>query len=68
MEDFYKNSEKRLLEQQERLSLWKTNLMYMPHTIPWIKIIPNLKYFIPAVIAMAKRLELQVDSTQTWTH
>lgn len=34
MEDFYKNSEKRLLEQQERLSLWKTNLMYMPHTIP----------------------------------
>ena len=70
MEDFYKNSEKRLLEQQERIKSLENELkVYAAYNTVDKKIIPELKVLYPAAeaIAMAKTVELQVDSTQTDT-
>ena len=70
MEDFYKNSEKRLLEQQEKIKSLENELnVYAAYNTVDKKIIPELKVLYPAAeaIAMAKTVELQVDSTQTDT-
>ena len=70
MEDFYKNSEKRLLEQQERIKSLENELkVYAAYNTVDKKIIPELKVLYPTVeaIAMAKTVELQVDSTKTDT-
>lgn len=70
MEDFYKNSEKRLLEQQEKIKSLENELnVYAAYNTVDKKIIPELKVLYPAAeaIAMAKTVELQVDSIQTDT-
>ena len=57
MEDFYKNSEKRLLEQQERIKSLENELkVYAAYNTVDKKIIPELKVLYPTVeaIAMAK--------------
>ena len=47
MEDFYKNSEKRLLEQQERIKSLENELkVYAAYNTVDKKIFLNLKYFI----------------------
>lgn len=67
MEDFYKNSEKRLLEQQNRIRDLEQELkVYAAYNAVDKKIIPELKVLYPSVesIAMAKTVELSVDSAR----
>lgn len=70
MEDFYKNSEKRLLEQQDKIRLLEKELqVYAAYNAVDRKIIPELKVLYPSAeaIAMAKTVQLEVDSTKTDT-
>lgn len=70
MEDFYKNSERRLVEQQEKIAALENELkVYAAYNAVDKKIIAELKVLYPsaAAIAMAKTVEQQVDSTQTDT-
>ena len=67
MEDFYKNSEKRLLEQQNKIHELEDELkVYAAYNAVDKKIIPELKVLYPSAetIAMAKTVELSVDSTR----
>ena len=67
MEDFYKNSEKRLLEQQNKIHELEEELkVYAAYNAVDKKIIPELKVLYPSAetIAMAKTVELSVDSTR----
>lgn len=70
MEDFYKNSEKRLVEQQEKIKELEDELkVFAAYNTVDKKIIPELKVLYPAAeaIAMAKTIQLQVDTTKTDT-
>lgn len=70
MEDFYENSEKRLLEQQNRIYDLEQELkVYAAYNTVDKKIIPELRVLYPSAeaIAMAKTVELSVDSTRTDT-
>ena len=54
MEDFYKNSEKRLLEQQERIKSLENELkVYAAYNTVDKKIIPELKVLYPTVEAIS---------------
>ena len=67
MEDFYKNSEKRLLEQQNKIHELEEELkVYAAYNAVDKKIIPELKLVHKSAetIAMAKTVELSVDSTR----
>ena len=67
IEDFYKNSEKRLLEQQNKIHELEDELkVYAAYNAVDKKIIPELKVLYPSAetIAMAKTVELSVDSTR----
>lgn len=70
MEDFYANSEKRLVEQQEKIKALEDELrVYAAYNAVDKKIIPELKVLYPSAeaIAMAKTVQLEVDSTKTDT-
>lgn len=70
MEDFYKNSEQRLLEQQERIrSLEKQLEVYTAYSETDKNIISELKVLYPHAesIAMAKTVQMQIDSTKADT-
>lgn len=70
MEDFYKNSEKRLLEQQARIRSLENELdAYAAYNAVDKNIMTELKVLYPTArsIAMAKAVELQADSTRADT-
>lgn len=70
MEDFYKNSEKRLVDQQEKIrTLEKELQVYAAYNAVDKKIIPELKVLYPSAeaIAMSKTVELSVDSAHADT-
>lgn len=70
MEDFYKNSEQRLLKQQERInSLEKQLEVYTAYSETDKNIISELKVLYPSAqsIAMAKTVQMQVDTTRADT-
>lgn len=70
MEDFYKNSEQRLLEQQKRIrSLEKQLEVYTAYSETDKNIISELKVLYPSAqsIAMAKTVQMQVDSAKADT-
>lgn len=70
MEDFYKNSEQRLLEQQQRISSLETTLQaYQENDRLAQQLIPELKVLYPGAktLSIARSLEMQVDSMQTDT-
>ena len=70
MEDFYKNSEQRLLEQQQRISSLETTLQaYQENDRLAQQLIPELKVLYPGAktLSIARSLEMQVDSMRTDT-
>lgn len=70
MEDFYKNSEQRLEEQQKKIVALEKNLeRYQSYDELNRKIIPELKVLYPAVssLSIAQSLEVRVDSMKTDT-
>lgn len=70
MEDFYKNSEKRLLEQQARIRSLENELdAYAAYNAVDKNIMTELKVLYPTArsITMAKAVELQADSTRADT-
>lgn len=70
MEDFYKNSEQRLQEQQVTITLLERNLeKYKTYDQLSRDIIPELKVLYPAVtsLSIARSLETTVDSLKTDT-
>lgn len=70
MEDFYKNSEQRLQEQQKKIASLEKNLTkYKSYDELSQKIIPELKVLYPSVTALSisHALETRVDSMKTDT-
>ena len=67
MEDFYKNSEQRLVEQKQQISSLEKNLeQYRKYDELGKKIIPELKVLYPSVksVSISHALELTVDSVR----
>ena len=70
MEDFYKNSEERLLEQQKKIASLEQSLeKYKTYDAMSRSIIPELKVLYPSVraLSISHSLETQVDSMKTDT-
>lgn len=70
MEDFYKNSEQRLVEQQQQISLLEKDLeQYRKFDELGKKIIPELKVLYPSVesVSISHALEMAVDSARVDT-
>ena len=70
MEDFYKNSEQRLQEQQKKISSLEKNLeKYKSYDEMSRTIIPELKVLYPSVttVSISHTLETTVDSLKTDT-
>lgn len=70
MEDFYKNSEQRLQDQQVKISVLERNLQkYKSYDEISRKIIPELKVLYPSVktLSISHALETRVDSMRTDT-
>ena len=70
MEDFYKNSEQRLQEQQKKISSLEKNLeKYKSYDEMSRTIIPELKVLYPSVttVSISHTLEITVDSLKTDT-
>lgn len=67
MEDFYKNSEQRLVEQKQKITLLEKDLEhYKTYDELGKKIIPELKVLYPSVktVSLSHALELTVDSVR----
>ena len=67
MEDFYKNSEQRLVDQKQQISPLEKNLeQYRKYDELGKKIIPELKVLYPSVksVSISHALELTVDSVR----
>ena len=67
MEDFYKNSEQRLVEQKQQISSLEKDLeQYKKYDELGKKIIPELKVLYPSVksVSLSHALELTVDSAR----
>ena len=67
MEDFYKNSEQRLVEQKQQISSLEKDLeQYRKYDELGKKIIPELKVLYPSVksVSISHALELTVDSVR----
>ena len=67
MEDFYKNSEQRLVEQKQQISSLEKNLeQYRKYDELGKKIIPELKVLYPSVksVSISHAFELTVDSVR----
>ena len=65
MEDFYKNSEQRLLEQQKKISLLEKNLQeYKEYDRICEQLVPELKVLYPSTksLSIARTMEMNVDS------
>ena len=70
MEDFYKNSEQRLVEQKQKIADLENNLKkYKSYDELGKKIIPELKVLYPSVksVSLSHALELTVDSVKVDT-
>ena len=70
MEDFYKNSEQRLQEQQKKIAALEKNLeKYKSYDEMSRTIIPELKVLYPSVtaVSISHTLETTVDSLKTDT-
>lgn len=70
MEDFYKNSEQRLLEQQQRIGELKGQLEhYQRYDELCRQIVPEMKVLYPAVttLSLAHSVQVQTDSLYTDT-
>lgn len=70
MEDFYKNSEQQLQEQQKKITLLETTIgKYMMYDQLSRKLVPELKVLYPTVssFSITQGLETQIDSMKTDT-
>lgn len=70
MEDFYKNSEQRLVEQKQKIATLEQNLeRYKTFDELGKKIIPELKVLYPSVktVSISHAIELAVDSVRVDT-
>ena len=70
MEDFYKNSEQRLQEQQKKITRLEENLaQYKEYDTMGRTLVPELKVLYPSItsLSIAHSLETRVDSMKTDT-
>ncbi len=70
MEDFYKNSEQRLLEQQKKITALEKDLeLYEGYTELSKKLVPELKVLYPSTksLSLSYTLEMNVDSMKSDT-
>lgn len=70
MEDFYKNSEQRLLEQQKKIGEMENSLKrYQAYDELGLVLVPELKVLYPSVtsLSIAHSLETRIDSMKTDT-
>lgn len=70
MEDFYKNSEQRLLEQQKKITALEKDLeLYEGYTELSRKLVPELKVLYPSTksLSLSYTLEMNVDSMKSDT-
>lgn len=70
MEDFYKNSEQRLLEQQKKITLLEKNLQeYKGYDRICEQLVPELKVLYPSTksLSIARTMQMNVDSMQVDT-
>ena len=70
MEDFYKNSEERLVEQKQKIASLEQSLKhYKTFDELGKKLVPEIKVLYPSVekISISHALELTIDSTQVDT-
>ncbi len=70
MEDFYKNSEQRLVEQQKKITLLEKDLQeYKGYDRICEQLVPELKVLYPSTksLSIARTMEMNVDSMQVDT-